>query len=594
MRRQLAACSRLPGGAAVWAGPDMDDALRTLAHRSDCDIYQLEVPEELVRERTRAARFIVCQDMAEALAQLVEGEPQLARVTVACPDEPLRHELADRLARLGVPVLDRRRISARDSALASTLAALAACTDMQQLGEAAAVHAASLGEASVQGLLDSEQLMHLARRLPLRGSDDAELIEALEAQLRSVSLPAGARLAQLVMATRTSARAHGSPDGIALASMGEAASLDSGLLVVCALEAQLYPPPQQAGPFGHVAPRDWRPVARALAAASDRLVFMRREASAPSSLWTEWAQARAEQVHGQLAPRSRLRMAAQRGTLGGEALSRALALSAPLTLPTGHFAGERSVYDVTELEQMLSCPAGWFVRYVLRPQGDNQTPAARRGQLVHDALARAMAAEPHERLQELERRWLEGAPQLMGDVHARAYLQRMRSVIERYGGADWPWDEHRLEVTLEGAILPSLPDVRVRGRLDRLDLGAPGPLVIDYKNRRGVQRPTLGSTRHELQGSLYPLLAEHSFGQRAAGMIYISVFHGAHAGISRGALPGMDNARIAPILDDASQQAIDHASEAIRRIQSGDVHEVGTACPAWCPHRMLSDTAGLR
>lgn len=598
MRRQLAACARLSAGAALWAGPDMDDALSCLAERSDCDIYQLKVPEALARERAALARWIVADDLAEAIMQLTSGAP--ARITVACPDERLRHQLADQLARMGAAVLDRRRVAAHDLAVASALTALAACTDPQQLRQAAHLHAATLTEADALPLLESDsvsdQLVLLGRQLLARhgGRDEADWIEALSERLQGSRLPAGQQLAQLVGSTCTQARLHGSPDGIALASMSEAASLDSDLLVICGLEAGMYPPQQQTGAFGAAPARDWRTTARALTGAAPQLVFMRRAASAPSSLWTEWAVDEPELMHAAHSPRSRLRLAAQRGALGGEMLDAALALSTPFALPTGHFAGERNVFDVTELEQMLRCPAGWFVRYVLRPHGETQTLGARRGQLVHEALAHAMAASASERLAVLEARWLASASELMGDVHARAYLNRMRSVIERYAGADWPWDEHRLEITLEGAILPALPDVHVRGRLDRLDLGAPGPLVIDYKNRRGVQRPTLGSSQHELQGSLYPLLAENSFGQPAAGMIYISIFHGAHAGISRSELPGMDNARIAPILDAVAQQAIDQASEAIERIQQGDVYEVGTACPAWCPHRLLSDTAGLR
>jgi RecB family exonuclease len=603
-RRQLAACSRLPDQSVLWPGPDMDGALALLAQRSDCDVLAVETSEAQAARNAGGARFIVADDVAEAICSILDGRTtEPSRITIACPDSLLRRQLAAHLASAGWLTLDRRRIHAHELALASALASLAGFTSAQQLRELVQMHSAcGLTDSCIDDLMPTrgaERLRVLAQlgaqlieRAP--DPDAASWVEALARRAEQAAPSSGPELEATVLAVAAPARLHGHAGGIALASMQEAASLDSDVLIICSMEAGTYPPAAHAGPFGLQASKDWQGIARALTASAPELAFVRSSASAPSSIWSRWGHGREQTSSAAASPRARLRSAAQRGILSGALLEKVLTRSEPRHLPDGHFGGDRTSYDVTELEQMLRCPYGWFVRYALRPRGGPESKAATLGQLVHAVLASAMAKPQAERPAELERLWNAQAGSLLGDVHARAYLRRMQTVIERYGGADWAWDEHQMEVSMEGQLLVAMPDITIRGRLDRLDTGDPGPLVIDYKNRRGVKRPSLEQQPTELQSVLYPLLAERSLGHPAAGMLYVSIFHGAHAGISRAALPGIDNTHVAPIFEAAAVRALDRAAEAIERIRAGQVDQIGDACPAWCPHRLISDTAGRR
>jgi ATP-dependent helicase/nuclease subunit B len=206
-------------------------------------------------------------------------------------------------------------------------------------------------------------------------------------------------------------------------------------------------------------------------------------------------------------------------------------------LPIEHFG--RPVAP-TQIEQWVSCPHGYFMRYVLGvypvddPQAELEIAASERGNVLHETLDL------------LHREVLSGAlPQPVGrwgDAHrerALALFDEVAAQFEATGRtgrpASWAVERHLLRNDLlgwfdadsarlaatgativsseagfgdDGSVVLDLPhgQLAVRGRIDRVDRTASGTLVVvDHKtgSRRAYQDiadddPTAGGTRFQL------------------------------------------------------------------------------------------------
>jgi putative RecB family exonuclease len=148
--------------------------------------------------------------------------------------------------------------------------------------------------------------------------------------------------------------------------------------------------------------------------------------------------------------------------------------------------------------------------------------AATRGTLVHAALERLFALEPHERSHERALRCLDDAIVALRDHHEYADLEldaeaeatfhdEARALLEKYFRLEDPSTitpigiELKLEVEVGG--------VRLRGIIDRLELDADGELVVtDYKTGAS---PSTQHERKRLSGvHIYSLLCEQLLGRR--------------------------------------------------------------------------------
>ena len=147
--------------------------------------------------------------------------------------------------------------------------------------------------------------------------------------------------------------------------------------------------------------------------------------------------------------------------------------------------------SATAYQTLLECPYQFFVRYALQLRGVDTAPAAGEaatlGERAHAILQRfhgehvaeESCAAARERLLRLMEEAL--AEDLQRDIWRHGWRTRLRAALTRY--MDWQCArarrytveaiEHTLERDVAGWIL--------RGRIDRVDRGAEGVALIDYK-----------------------------------------------------------------------------------------------------------------
>ncbi|HTU77551.1 MAG TPA: PD-(D/E)XK nuclease family protein [Solirubrobacteraceae bacterium] len=224
-------------------------------------------------------------------------------------------------------------------------------------------------------------------------------------------------------------------------------------------------------------------------------------------------------------------------------------------------------FSPSSLERWIGCPMGWFVERVLRPDSFEPDPEPlARGGLAHAALkdtlervraetgsARITAASLSCARAALARALAEGEPDhpLSATPERRVAVRRRLQVdLERYlehaaaaasplepsalelgfgfeqgdpsaaraGGPDEPRDAAGARSEL--AALELGDGVRLRGRIDRVDVGASGEAIVyDYKGARapaGARWLVEGS----LQVALYMRVVEQLLGLRVVGGFY--------------------------------------------------------------------------
>jgi hypothetical protein len=395
--------------------------------------------------------------------------------------------------------------------------------------------------------------------------------------------------------------AVGSADGVAVVRYDEASGCEVRAAVVCGLHADGWPGTQERSPFVsqqlvEACPAldaiDPRPeFVGAVATASDHVLFVRRDADSdePGPLWQETRQLNPQANMNPPAPRSRQRLLqrlARAGLLPVE-LQELNERASRERLPQGALGGTRTTYSVTELEQYLSCPYGWFVRYVIEP-ARQPSAAAQLGSLQHAILDASLAADVSGR-EQIIRDQVQFAAETGQLTHAQAttMLPRLLKVSEIYSGQRWPFRRHHREVSLAAQLLDGYTIV---GRADRVDINQSGALVIDYKNRRAPRRKGRHERLSELQRYLYPQLAARRFGVAPLGAIYVSLFHGAHDGSLVDDISGVSNDATDSDWHTDLQDALEAVRGAIDAIESGEWSTVGTSCGEWCAHHLISRT----
>jgi ATP-dependent helicase/DNAse subunit B len=208
----------------------------------------------------------------------------------------------------------------------------------------------------------------------------------------------------------------------------------------------------------------------------------------------------------------------------------------------------RDAVSAGALENFADCPVKWLVQNVLRP--DELVPDPE--QMVRGRYAHAVLQRTFERLREEtgERRVTQGnlhdAERLLLEelraqrsefqlspkqTRVKAAARRLefdlvrflRREAERDGGFE---PEHlELPFGLGEASEPVeiAPGLKVRGRIDRVDVNDGMALVIDYKSGKRVDSYKVGSWEAEnrFQAALYMLVVERLLGLRPAGGVYV-------------------------------------------------------------------------
>ena len=223
----------------------------------------------------------------------------------------------------------------------------------------------------------------------------------------------------------------------------------------------------------------------------------------------------------------------------------------PLTAePLLDHLGAREAVSAGALENFADCPVKWLVENLLRPDELAPDPEAMvRGSYAHDVLQhsfRRLREETGERrvthtnLADAERILVEELRERRSEfrlspkqTRVRAAARRLEFDLLRYlrseADSDSRFEPAELElefgfgeggepVEIEGGL-------RLRGRIDRVDVKDDMALVIDYKTGRSVDRYKVASWEPEnrFQAALYMLVVERLLGLRAAGGVYVAL-----------------------------------------------------------------------
>jgi ATP-dependent helicase/DNAse subunit B len=286
----------------------------------------------------------------------------------------------------------------------------------------------------------------------------------------------------------------------------------------------------------------------------------------------------------------------------------------PLTAePLLDHLGAREAVSAGALEHFADCPVKWLVEDLLKPDELEPDPEAMvRGSYAHEVLQhtyRRLREESGERrvthanLADAEHILLEELRERRSEfrlspkqTRVRAAARRLEFDLLRYLRAEADSDSRFEPAELEfefGLGEGSEPveiegGLRLRGRIDRVDVNDGMALVIDYKTGRSVDRYKVASWEPEnrFQAALYMLVVERLLGLRAAGGVYVALASDdprprgmVAADVDELGSGYFDNDRLDP---EAFRAKLDWALERIRetdaRMRSGEICSLPDRC----------------
>ena len=269
---------------------------------------------------------------------------------------------------------------------------------------------------------------------------------------------------------------------------------------------------------------------------------------------------------------------------------------------------ERETWSASALETWRACPVRWFVERQLAPRGLEPDPEPLvRGTFVHEALERVYAGLPggrlgpgelpgararlHQTLAELE-----GKHRISVDPdRLRAEVRRVEADLIRHleyaAHSGTVYAARELELRFgedENSLAPAeLGDgeLKLRGRIDRVDVGPEGAIVRDYKGRSAVESADRWLTRGKLQMGLYVRAVEQLLGLEVVGGLYQQI--GGEESRPRGFLVDDADAQVKLTRGDrvSAEQARDlledieaAALETVREIRAGRLEPRPETC----------------
>jgi len=205
---------------------------------------------------------------------------------------------------------------------------------------------------------------------------------------------------------------------------------------------------------------------------------------------------------------------------------------------------ERETWSASSLETWRACPVRWFVERQLDPDGLEPDPEPLvRGTFVHAALERVYGALPggrlapedlpaarerlHEALVELEERHRIS----VDPDRLRAEVRRVEADLIRHleyaahDGSVYRADQLELRFGFgEAGELPAAVlgggELKLQGRIDRVDVGPEGAIIRDYKGRSAVAGAETWLEKGKLQMGLYARAAQQLLGVDVVGGLY--------------------------------------------------------------------------
>jgi ATP-dependent helicase/DNAse subunit B len=298
------------------------------------------------------------------------------------------------------------------------------------------------------------------------------------------------------------------------------------------------------------------------------------------------------------------------------AFRRPTLLRHPLVL---EYLGDRTSFNVTELERFSDCSSAWFVDRLLDPKTiDADVDPKLRGSVAHSALHKFFSGIPKElgveRLDESRldralpflRRCLDQAvngvrmelTELQRQELDQTLWRDLEAFVRSEAASKVPLVPQRFEVsfgrersTFDGLELGE--DLALSGKIDRIDLetfGARG-IVQDYKSGRTAHSAAEITQEQRLQIPLYMLVLRDLVGIEPLGGLYRPLAgerkpRGLLRASAKEELPGYTRT---DYLDDEEffarlETARTDARTLAQRIREGDVrHDPrGGSCPSWC------------
>jgi len=295
----------------------------------------------------------------------------------------------------------------------------------------------------------------------------------------------------------------------------------------------------------------------------------------------------------------------------GHAYRRLTARSAKLTDEIAETLAEREVFSVSDIEKYLQCPYRWYYEQILRPSPlDQGLDAPAKGLLGHEIL-RGFYAELGERLgvdrvtpEVLDQ--AREAHQVVSKAAAAGIVCRglaEETALALVVSATWKTIEY--DATFLPGFIPyavewgfgapeeeaaDFGSFRLRGRVDRVDVGPQGVVVTDYKlGAVGPERRAdVFAERGLVQLPLYAAVVSRAFNLPIAGGLYRSISRqerprGFIADVLSG--PGFfsadakDQAQIDALIEDA----VSRSERAVAGMRSGDI-PAAPLRPESCKH----------
>jgi ATP-dependent helicase/DNAse subunit B len=250
----------------------------------------------------------------------------------------------------------------------------------------------------------------------------------------------------------------------------------------------------------------------------------------------------------------------------------AASIAAPALLKV--LSGKTSHLSPTALETYLQCAFQYFTQRTLRLETAPPRPAERldfllQGNMVHEVLAQWYAA-PQDIAALFETVFARCAEENRIPVAYQTERVRNGMLDDLRAFAandDWPRAEFRSQAEQKFAF--DLDEgLEIRGRIDRLDIGADGrAFVIDYKYSNGQNTKRKLTNELLLQAPLYLMAARQGLGVTPAGVFYVGLKGGVtYAGWSEE--PMLDSL---PFPTDWLAAAREKALRAVAEIRAGRV-----------------------
>jgi hypothetical protein len=169
--------------------------------------------------------------------------------------------------------------------------------------------------------------------------------------------------------------------------------------------------------------------------------------------------------------------------------------------------------------------------------------------------------------------------------------RHLAAVLGRDAALDSPLVPTIFETRMEDAeiLAPVAPGLVASGQADRLDVGAQGAIVIDYKRTSGDFKTDSADVVQRLQLPLYGVMAEHtqSLGVPAVGGFYVGLLKPSLNGAVRDDVPGPEvpaGRKVSAVRwGELVDEAVDAARQAASGIREGRLDAPSpNGCAFWC------------